>query len=94
MAIVNLNLQRLSPYSLNANIPLDGDMASPIERMFLGYVSHHQVYREIDCFVAVGTLAMCHVKKDKGSDLEPKVRWAVAIGQRGTSNSHGGYGCT
>ena len=58
-------------------------MASPIERMFLGYVSHHQVYREIDCFVAVGTLSMCHVKKVKGSDLEPKVRWAVAIGQRG-----------
>ena len=63
-------------------MPLDGEMASPIERMFLGYVSHHQVYREIDCFVAVGTLAMCHVKKVKGSDLEPKVRWAVAIGQR------------
>ena len=74
---------RHPPYSLDANVPLDGDMASPIERMFLGYVSHHQVYREIDCFVAVGTLAMCHVKKVKGSDLEPKVRWAVAIGQRG-----------
>ena len=46
---------RHPPYSLDANVPLDGDMASPIERMFLGYVSHHQVYREIDCFVAVGT---------------------------------------
>ena len=31
---------RHPPYSLDANVLLDGDMASPIERMFLGYVSH------------------------------------------------------
>ena len=64
---------RHQPYSLDANVPLDGDTASPIERMFLGYASHHQVYRVIDCFVAVGKLPMCHVNKVKGSDLEPKV---------------------
>ena len=30
---------RHPPYSLDANVPLDGDMASPIERRFLGYVT-------------------------------------------------------
>ena len=74
---------RLPPYSIEANVPPDGDVPSPIERLLEGYVSRHQVYREIDCFVPVGTPALCHAPKVKGSDLEPKVRWGISIGQRG-----------
>ena len=53
---------RHPPCSLDANAPLDSDTASHLERMFLGYVSHHQVYIDIDCFVAVVTPATCHIK--------------------------------
>ena len=74
---------RLPPYSIAASVPPDGDVPSPIERLLEGYVSRHQVYREIDCFVPVGTPALCHAPKVKGSDLEPKVRWGISIGQRG-----------
>ena len=74
---------RLPVYSLDANVPSDGDYAPPIEQMFHGYVSRHQIYRELDSYVGVGTPALCHCPKVKGSDLEPKVRWGIAIGQRG-----------
>ena len=74
---------RFPPYSMDAAVPLDGDMPSPIERLFNSYVSRHQVYREIDSYVAVGTPALCYVPTVKGSDLEPRVRWGIAVGQRG-----------
>ena len=74
---------RFPPYSLDAAVPVDGDMPSPIEKLFLGYISRHQVYRELDSYVACGTPALVHKPKVKGSDLEPRVRWAIAIGQRG-----------
>ena len=45
---------RLPPYSIEANVPPDGDVPSPIERVLEGYVSRHQVYRELDCFIPVG----------------------------------------
>ena len=70
---------RLPPYSIAASVPPDGDVPSPIERLLEGYVSRHQVYREIDCFVPVGTPALCHAPKVKGSDLEPKVRWGITL---------------
>ena len=41
------------------------------------------MYRELDSFVPVGTPALCHMPKVKGSDLEPNVRWGIAVGQRG-----------
>ena len=74
---------RLPAYSLDSNQPPDGDARSPIELMFGGYISRHQVYRELDNYVGTGTPALCHLTKVKGSDLEPKVRWGIAIGQRG-----------
>ena len=74
---------RLPVYSLDGNIPSDGDYAPPIEQMFHGYVSRNQIYRELDSYVGVGTPALCHMPKVKGSDLEPKVRWGIALGRRG-----------
>jgi site-specific DNA-cytosine methylase len=73
---------RLPVYSLDGRVPPDGDVAPPIHHMFNGYVSRNQVYRELDYFVVTGTPALCQVKV-KGSSLEPRVRWGVAIGQRG-----------
>ena len=77
---VMLLANRFPPYSLDANVPPDREVPSPIERLLNGYVSHHQVYREIDSFVPVGTPALCHQPKVKGSSLEPRVRWGIAIG--------------
>ncbi|MBT5796252.1 MAG: hypothetical protein HOI09_02590, partial [Porticoccaceae bacterium] len=79
---VMFTANRFPPYSIDAKTPPDGDQASPIEALFLGYVSHHQVYRELDCYIGVGTPALCKVNV-KGSSLEPRVRWGIAIGQRG-----------
>ncbi|MBT5795931.1 MAG: hypothetical protein HOI09_00965 [Porticoccaceae bacterium] len=74
---------RFPPYSIEGRTPPDGDSPSPIESLFLGYVSRHQVYRELDCYIGVGTPALCKVSDVKGSSLEPRVRWGIAIGQRG-----------
>jgi len=73
---------RFPPYNLDAATPSDGDQPSPLERLFHGYYSRHRIYRELDSYVAVGTPALCHLPKVKGSDLEPKVRWGIAIGHR------------
>ena len=74
---------RLPVYSLDANVPSDGDLAPPMEQLLHGYISRNQVYRELDSYVGIGTPALCHLPKVKGSDLEPKVRWGIAIGHRG-----------
>ena len=74
---------RIPPYSTDASVPVDGEQPTPIELLFHHYISRNQVYRELDCYVAVGTPALCHLPKVKGSSLEPKVRWGIAIGQRG-----------
>jgi hypothetical protein len=78
---------RFPKYSAAAAMPPDGDVAPPIEQLFtvrgVAYISRNQVYRELDSYVSVGTPALCHMPKVKGSDLEPKVRWGIAIGQRG-----------
>ena len=74
---------RFVTISNDTNIPPDQDRASPIEQLFQGYISRNQVYRELDNYVQVGTPALCRQPKVKGSHLEPKVRWGIAIGQRG-----------
>ena len=74
---------RLPLYSLEANVPPDQDRAPPIEMLLQGYVSRQQIYRELDSYVSVGTPALCHLPKVKGSDLQSRVRWGIAIGQRG-----------
>lgn len=61
----------------------DQDQPAPITKLFHGYISQNQVYRELDNYIAVGTPALCHLRKVKGSDLEPRVRWGIAIGTRG-----------
>ena len=60
-----------------------GEASSPLEVLFDGYVSRHQIYRELDCYVPVGTPALCHIPGSKSNSLEPRVRWGIAIGQRG-----------
>ena len=74
---------RICTYSDEASAPPNQDLPSPIERLFHGYVSRHQVYRELDNYVRVGTPALCHLPKVKKNTLEPRVRWGIAIGIRG-----------
>ena len=76
-------VNRLPPYSMDAAVPIDGDVPAPITKLFHDYYSRNQVFRELDSYVSVGTPALCHLPKVKGSALEPKVRWGVAIGRRG-----------
>ena len=67
----------------DAATPPDGDRAPPLELLFMGYYSRHQIYRELDSYISVGSLGLCRVPSSKGSDIEPRVRWGVAIGHRG-----------
>ena len=75
-------LGRFPVLGLDAAYPIDGDRALPLEELFMGYYSRNQLYRELNCYVAVGTPALCRSSRP-GSSLEPKVRWGIAIGQRG-----------
>ena len=74
---------RICTYSDEASAPSNQDLPSPIERLFHGYISRHQVYRELDNYVRVGTPALCHLPKVKTNTLEPRVRWGIATGVRG-----------
>ena len=74
---------RFPPVSLEAAVPVDGDMPSPIERLFQGYYSRHQVYRELDSFIAVGNLALCNIPGAQANAQEARVRWGVSIGHSG-----------
>ena len=76
-------INRLPPYSMDAAVPIDGEVPAPVTKLLHGFISQHQVYRELDSYVPVGTPALCHLPKVKGSDLEPKVRWGIATGRRG-----------
>ena len=74
---------RFPKYGMDGNAPHDGDIPSPIERLYGDFYSRHQVYRDIDNYVSVGTPALCHIPEVKGSDNRPKVRWGIAIGRWG-----------
>ena len=74
---------RFPPYSTDASVPINGEQPAPIELLFHNFIPRSQVYSELDNYVAVGTPALCHKPSVKSSDLEPKVKWGIAIGQRG-----------
>ena len=76
-------LNRHPILGLDAHNPIDSDRASPIEILFVGWISRHQVYRELGCYIGCGRPALCRVSSAKGSDLEPRVRWGIALDRRG-----------
>ena len=84
---VQFLVNRFPAYSHDPNTPSDGDTASPIELMYNEWYSRNQVRRELNSYISVGTPALCHQRKVKGSHLEPKVRWGIAVGRRGKVTS-------
>ena len=77
-------LNRHPLLSLDGHVPHGGgDRASPIEILFLGWISRYQVYRELDCYVGCGQPALVRVRSTKGSDLEPSCRWGICLSRKG-----------
>ena len=73
-------LNRFAALSDDVNMPADGDRALPLEMLTRGYYSRAMIRRELSYYVSVGTPALVHDNSIRGSALEPKTRWGVAIG--------------
>lgn len=73
-------LNRFPNLATDVTAPIDGDQALPLEILSRGRYSRRQIYRELSYFVQVGTPALVHSPKVKGSTLAPKVRWGIAWG--------------
>ena len=73
-------LNRMPHASSSMAMPLDGDVASPLEHFTAGSYSRKQVRRELDYYVATGTPCLVHCTNALGSTLGPKVRWGIACG--------------
>ena len=73
-------LNRFPNLAGDSTAPIDGDQALPLEILTRGHYSRRQLYRELSYFVQIGTPALVHAAKIKGSTLAPKVRWGVAWG--------------
>ena len=72
-------MNRFGALVSEAVIPADGDQVRPLEEMTGFAYSRKQINRELSYFVPVGRVALVHRTKVKGSAIEPKSRWAVAI---------------
>jgi len=75
-----LLLNRFPVVSSDVAIPLDGDIARPLEMLTRGCYSRRQIDRELSYYVGVGTPCIVHDKRVKGSALRPKTRWGIACG--------------
>jgi hypothetical protein len=73
-------LNRFPSSATHALTPPDGDQARPLEVCTGGYYSRRQIDRELSYFVPVGTPALVHEVKAKGSELAPKTVWGIAVG--------------
>ena len=73
-------LNRFPNLATEVSAPIDGDQALPLEIISRGKYSRRQIYRELSYFTQVGTPALVHNPKVKGSTLAPKVRWGIAWG--------------
>ena len=61
-------------------LPPDGDQARPLEIISGGCYSRRQIDRELSYYIPLGTPALVHDVKAKGSQLGPKSMWGVAVG--------------
>lgn len=61
----------------------DGDSRRPIEILSKGSFSRSMCDNLLYYYVPYGTPCLIHLPKVKGSSLNPKVRWGVAIGMTG-----------
>ena len=72
-------LNRFPVTSQDISVPMDGDQARPLELCNKSY-SRRQIDKELSYFIPIGTPALVHDTKAKGSTLGPKSFWAIAIG--------------
>jgi site-specific DNA-cytosine methylase len=73
-------LNRFPSSATHTLTPPDGDQIRPLEACTGGFYSRRQIDRELSYFVAVGTPALIHETKAKGSTLAPKAIWGIAVG--------------
>ena len=73
-------LSRFPVTAKDVSVPLDGDQARPLELITGLFYSRRQIDRELSYYVPIGTPALIHDVKAKGSTLGPKTMWGVAIG--------------
>jgi hypothetical protein len=73
-------LNRFPISAQDVSVPLDGDQARPLEIITRGLYSRRQIDRELSYFISIGTPALVHEVKAKGSTLGPKSQWGIAIG--------------
>jgi hypothetical protein len=73
-------LNRFPSSATHTLTPPDGDQVRPLEACTGGFYSRRQIDRELSYFVAVGTPALIHETKAKGSTLAPKTIWGIAVG--------------
>ena len=64
----------------DVSVPLGGDQARPLELITGGFYSRRQIDRELSYYIHIGTPALVHNNKAKGSTLGPKSQWGVAVG--------------
>ena len=58
----------------------DGDQARPLEVITAGFYSRRQIDRELSYYVPIGTPALVHDTKVKGSSIKPKTAWGISVG--------------
>lgn len=73
-------LNRFPAVSHDIAAPMDGDYQRPIEALSRGFYSRRQIDRELSYYIPVGSPALVHDPKIKGSRLQPKCRWGIAAG--------------
>ena len=72
-------LNRFPVTSLDVSVPIDGDRVRPLERLTDFYYSRSRINRELSYFLAIGSLALVHATSVKGSSLNPKTKWGIAV---------------
>ena len=71
-------LNRFPMSSAGPNDPSDGDRTRPLENFTRFKYSRRQIDRELSYFIPPGTPCLVQTEA-KGSALEPKTRWGVAV---------------
>ena len=61
------------------SVPIDGDIARPLEILTKGFYSRKQIDRELSYFVPLETPCLVQTT-EKGSSLKPKTRWGIDVG--------------
>ena len=73
-------LNRFSTSVTAALTPPDGDAPRPLEVITANFYSRRQIDRELSYYLPIGTPALVHDTKVKGSSIKPKSAWGISVG--------------